>query len=156
MSPEDASETDIIAAGRQAELVPEFEEAAALFRRMTAHRLSSGPFTTERDRLANHGDGNLGASIARSIRRAVTPGISGWLDDSVALASDWGFLVRDIAVPVVVRHGERDRRVDSRQGRWLAATIPGAVADIRPEEGHGSIAYPFGEVITQLLRAAER
>lgn len=154
-SPEDAVQVDLIAAGRQAELVPDYEEGAGQFRRMTAHRLATGPFATGRDRLAHEGEGRLGVSLARSMRRAVARGIWGWFDDGVAQSRGWGFRVGDIAVPVVVRQGGLDRLVDPRHGRWLAAAIPGAVLDLRPEEGHGSIAYPFDDVVEQLLGAAD-
>jgi len=141
---------------RRAELVPSYEAAVPAFRRMTARRLSSMPALTEADRRTNLGDSRVGEGVARGMRRSVLRGIWGWFDDSVAQAGDWGFRVADITTPVVVRHGEQDGIVDVRNGRWLASAIPGAVADIRPEDGHASIADPFDDLVEQLIRVERR
>ena len=92
-------------------------------------------------------------ALARSLRRGVSSGIWGWLDDAVAHAADWGFSLSDIRVPVIVRHGDADRRVSVAQGRWLAEHIPGAVLDEVAGGGHGSVGTPFAPVIAALLGA---
>jgi pimeloyl-ACP methyl ester carboxylesterase len=61
--------------------------------------------------------------------------------------------VAQIAVPVVVRHGELDHLVDVRHGRWLGAHIPGAVTQILPDAGHGSVIDPMDLVVDTLLEA---
>jgi pimeloyl-ACP methyl ester carboxylesterase len=88
------------------------------------------------------------------MRRAVAHGYFGYLDDNLAQARDWGFRMADIRVPVVVRHGELDRLVDVRHGRWLAGSITGAHGEFLPDAGHGSVALPWGDVVTALMRAA--
>ena len=101
------------------------------------------------------GDAGIGVPLARSMRRGLRYGMWGWFDDAVAQAKDWGFRVSDIRVPVVVRQGEDDRMVDVRQGRWLAEAIPGAVARILPNRGHGAILDPYTEFMDELVAAAD-
>ena len=88
------------------------------------------------------------------MRRAVSRGYAGFLDDNLAQVRDWGFRVADIRVPVVVRQGALDRLVKIEQGRWLAATIRGARGVFLDDAGHGSIALPWSDVIADLLAAA--
>jgi pimeloyl-ACP methyl ester carboxylesterase len=57
---------------------------------------------------------------------------------------------------VVVRQGEDDRFVDPGAGRWLASTIPGAIARILPGQGHGSILDPYSEFLGELIEAGDR
>jgi pimeloyl-ACP methyl ester carboxylesterase len=57
-------------------------------------------------------------------------------------------------VPVIVRHGELDRLVDVRQGRWLAGAIPGARGVFVADAGHGSVALPWSELVADLVGAA--
>lgn len=153
MKPEDAREYETLAAGGGAGLVPEYEDAAASMGRLTPHRLLSFAGTSDADRRTILGESGVGATVARSARRGVSSGIWGWFDDAFAQAGDWGFRVADIRVPVVVRHGELDTLVDVRHGRWVAETIPNAVAHFLPEAGHLAVVDPFESVVDQLVRA---
>jgi pimeloyl-ACP methyl ester carboxylesterase len=72
----------------------------------------------------------------------------------LGLGEALGFLVADIPVPVIVRHGEDDVFVPVKQARWLAEHIPGARLDQVAKCGHGSVAIPFDPVVTALLDAA--
>jgi pimeloyl-ACP methyl ester carboxylesterase len=155
MSPEDATEFETIATGRGAEVEPSYHEAAAMFQHMTLRRLVGGGEGTPADREAMLGSSGIGRSLVRTMRRAVSTGIWGWFDDAVAQANDWGFRVADIRVPVVVRHGELDRLVDVRHGRWLARRIPSANAEFLPNAGHSAVVDPFSEVVDRLLRARD-
>lgn len=49
---------------------------------------------------------------------------------------DWGFDLRDIAVPVYLWHGEQDRLVSKAMFRHLASTIPTCTARIVSDAGH--------------------
>lgn len=95
----------------------------------------------DRETLARRPE--LADAIADSFRRALARGVDGWMDDAVASARPWGFDVRDIRVPVTIRHGELDTYVRVDHGRWLAANVPGARAQILPDHGHISIVDPF-------------
>ncbi|HEX5251637.1 MAG TPA: alpha/beta hydrolase [Gaiellales bacterium] len=106
------------------------------------------------------GDGELlhgpfGAWLHRSIRVGIEPTADGWIDDSLAFDSPWGIDPAAIAVPVKVWHGEDDRFVPVEHGRWLAARIPGAEADLRDGDGHlGVAALRIGDVHEWLARHA--
>ena len=60
--------------------------------------------------------------MAECVRRSA----DGWLDDSAAFASPWGFDPATIAVPVEIWHGRDDTASPLAHARWLAARIPGA------------------------------
>jgi pimeloyl-ACP methyl ester carboxylesterase len=53
-------------------------------------------------------------------------GARGWIDDMVAMASDWGFRLEDVAGEVRVWHGRADRNVPAGHGEYLAAHLPNA------------------------------
>ena len=76
------------------------------------------------------------------------------MDDAVASARPWGFQMRDINVPVTIRHGELDQLCRVEHGRWLAAHIPGAKAHILPGHGHTSVTAPFDEVLDELMQTS--
>ena len=136
------------------ELVPEFEAASALVARRTVRGWASDPRANAADREATLAPGGLGRAIVGSMRRAVSTGYHGFLDDNVAEARDWGFRVAAIRVPVVVRHGIADGYVNVAHGRWLVETIAGARGVFPPDAGHTSILQPWDEVAGLLVQAA--
>jgi pimeloyl-ACP methyl ester carboxylesterase len=152
-TPEQRQEWDDLA-GDPTPIIPEFQATVPQFARMTGHRLSAIAGPPDARAIAQDHAGNVEPALVRSMRRAVSRGYFGFLDDNLAQARDWGFRVAEIRVPVVVRHGELDRLVDVRQGRWLAATIQGARGRFLPDAGHGSIALPWSEVVDDLVSAA--
>jgi pimeloyl-ACP methyl ester carboxylesterase len=88
-----------------------------------------------------------GAWLYRAVQAGLAPGLVGWTDDDIAFRSPWGFDPASIAVPVKVWHGGQDGFVPIAHGRWLAAAIPGAEADLRDEDGHLTVAgRRIGEV----------
>jgi pimeloyl-ACP methyl ester carboxylesterase len=153
--PEDFREWEVLASDDATSLVPDFEEAVGTFGRRTARDFANDPRASESDRQAIVGADGLGRPVARSMRRAVSRGYHGFVDDNVAEARDWGYRVADIRVPVVVRHGEEDRYVTVDHGRWLAQQIPGARGVFLPEVGHFAILQPWSEVVQQLVNATE-
>jgi len=145
------AEWNILASDDPSPLLDDFKAQVAIFGRMTPARLAALGGPPDARAVAQHDDVEIFPSLTRSMRRAVLQGHTGYLDDNVAQAHDWGFRVADIRVPVVVRHGELDRLVDVEQGRWLARTIPGARGVFLADAGHGSIALPWAEVVADLL-----
>jgi pimeloyl-ACP methyl ester carboxylesterase len=91
--------------------------------------------------------------MAQSMRLGAA-GVWGWIDDDWAWVRPWGFLVADIRVPVIVRHGEDDVFVPVKQARWLAEHVPDARLQELSGSGHGSVAIPFEPVVEALLQAA--
>ena len=152
--PEDQREWEMLGSDHPSELIPDFEKAAANAHDRTAQALASNARSNDLDRLAILGPDGLGESIASSMRRAYLTGWQGHYDDNIAEARPWGFIVADIRVPVVVRHGDDDGWVSIEHGRWLARTIPNARGAFPPRAGHMSILLPFEEVVAQLAEVA--
>jgi len=96
--------------------------------------------------------GDLLLWLAESQKAAVAAGIQGWWDDGAAKLSGWGFDLRDIRVPVKIWHGRQDRFVPVQHGQWLAASIPGAEADIGDRDGHLTMIGRVGEIHGWLLQ----
>ncbi len=150
----DAHELEVLATEDRGTYVSDYEEGAHMFADATPswlYRLGAGGSAAEHRVM--FGPAALGVPLARSMRRGLSHGMWGWYDDAVAHASDWGFRVADIRVPVTIRQGEDDRMVHLEQSRWLAATIPGAVLRILPDRGHGAILDPYSEFIDELIEA---
>jgi pimeloyl-ACP methyl ester carboxylesterase len=75
------------------------------------------------------------ARMAAQVLEALKHGVDGWVDDDLAFVKPWGFDVADIAVPVRLVYGRADTLVPAAHGDWLAAHVPGAVAEVS-EVGH--------------------
>jgi pimeloyl-ACP methyl ester carboxylesterase len=84
----------------------------------------------DRAQMARHA-----ASIAANMAHGLAPGVDGWVDDELAFTRPWGFAVASIAVPVLLTYGRADTLVPAAHGDWLAAHIPGAVAEVN-DVGH--------------------
>jgi pimeloyl-ACP methyl ester carboxylesterase len=153
-SPDELAEWDAMARGDIDPFLPEFEAAATRFRRMTPRRLASVGGPPDARAVAFEHTRVVLPGLVRGMRRAVSRGHLGYLDDTLAHARDWGFRVADIRVPVIVRHGALDRLVPVANGRWLADAIPSARGVFLDDAGHGSIALPWSEVVSELVTAA--
>jgi pimeloyl-ACP methyl ester carboxylesterase len=64
--------------------------------------------------------------IADGMAECLRCSAEGWLDDSIAFASPWGFDVRRISCPVSIWHGRDDTASPIGHARWLASQSPGA------------------------------
>jgi pimeloyl-ACP methyl ester carboxylesterase len=99
--------------------------------------------------------GEFAAHATAMVREAVSTGVWGWLDDDLAFVRPWGFDLADIRVPVTVWQGGQDRMVPFAHGEWLAAHIPGARAQLLPDEGHLSlIVGSFPRIVDDMMEAA--
>jgi pimeloyl-ACP methyl ester carboxylesterase len=131
------------------------EREASAYAEVTGEQVAEalGGLISPVDRAALTGD--FAEYMAASVRRAVSGGIWGWLDDDLAFTRPWGFELGAIHVPVTVWQGGEDRMVPSSHGEWLAAHLPGAKAMLLPSEGHLSISVAkFGEIVDGLLESA--
>lgn len=153
-SEEERTEWSALATGDIEPQLDDYQAGADEMRHMTVRRLLARGAASDPRAVALDLPHAFAPALVRAMRRSVSRGYLGFLDDNIAQARDWGFRVADIRVPVVVRHGALDRLVNIEQGRWLAATIPGARATFIDDAGHGSIALPWSEVVAELLEAA--
>jgi pimeloyl-ACP methyl ester carboxylesterase len=94
--------------------------------------------------------GDLAETMARMIRRALSSGIAGWVDDDLAFVKPWGFDLGAIAVPASIWQGARDRMVPFAHGEWLAAHIPSARVHLYEDEGHISLASQLPRILEDL------
>jgi len=96
--------------------------------------------------------GELARWLLDSHQIALSAGDQGWWDNGAAYLSDWGFDLHDIRLPVKIWHGRQDRFVPVQHGEWLAANVPGAVADISDRDGHLTMIGRAGEFHDWLLQ----
>jgi pimeloyl-ACP methyl ester carboxylesterase len=97
-------------------------------------------------------DGDLSRHGATVMRTALENGIWGWFDDDLALLDEWGVDLAAIEVPVTIWHGGDDRMVPFSHGRWLVDRVPGAAANLFPDDGHLSFEVGrYGEVLDDLI-----
>jgi len=80
--------------------------------------------------------GEFAEYLAWTGHEGLAPGSQGWWDDGEAFASQWGFDLSAIRVPVLLLHGREDQFVPFGHGKWLAARIPGVEARLLGEDGH--------------------
>lgn len=88
---------------------------------------------TQGDQSALEGAWSWLAGVAG---QAMEEGDEGMVEDLLAGAQAWGFAPTDIAVPVLILHGDKDRMVPSAHGEWLAAHCPTAKLRLVPDAGH--------------------
>ena len=99
--------------------------------------------------------GDFGEFAAASFRKAFQNGRWGWYDDDLAFVAPWGFALDAITVPISVWQGRQDLMVPPAHGDWLAAHIPTARPQLRPEHGHLSLAVGhIGDVLDDLRETA--
>lgn len=108
-----------------------------------------GGLVSEVDKAALTGE--FADAMAASFRGAVENGIEGWLEDDLAFATDWGFSLTDIKVPVSIWQGAQDRMVPFAHGEWFADHIPGVRTHLFPEHGHLSLGVGLiNEIVREL------
>ncbi len=123
MGAENIEEFGAAAAGGE-HLTRYLEAAAEQLVDVTADQLaeSLGDLAAAADVATFHGA--FGDWQAAVFRKAVSTGIAGWRDDDLAIITDWGVDLADIARPVRVWQGDVDRMVPGAHGRWIAAARP--------------------------------
>ncbi|HEX6701948.1 MAG TPA: alpha/beta hydrolase [Gaiellaceae bacterium] len=102
----------------------------------------------ESDRAAL-GEPEIAHPIAEGMAECVRRSTEGWLDESIAFASPWGFDVRRISCPVSIWHGRADTASPIRHARWLASRIQGAELH-ELDGGHFAPYKRFPEILAWL------
>ncbi len=95
--------------------------------------------------------GSFAEEMAGEMRRALSHGFDGWIDDDLAFIQDWGFELADIKVPVHLWQGDDDFMVPQSHSHWLESKIPHAQLTFIPENGHISLIVKHRDkIVTQL------
>lgn len=96
-------------------------------------------------------DGDFAEEMAAGMRRALSRGFDGWIDDDLAFVQEWGFDLGAINIPVLLWQGDDDFMVPHSHSRWLASKIPTAQLNFIPDNGHISLIVKHrDEIVTQL------
>ncbi|MFC8429413.1 alpha/beta fold hydrolase [Streptomyces sp. NPDC057253] len=74
--------------------------------------------------------------LLRGYREALRGSSYGWLDDTLALLSNWGFDPGTVTRPVLLWHGARDTLSPVGHFKWLAHHIPRARPVLEQDAGH--------------------
>jgi pimeloyl-ACP methyl ester carboxylesterase len=90
--------------------------------------------------------------IRQDVNEALRTGVSGWVDDMLAVVKPWGFDVGEIRVPTRVIYGRTDVLVPVQHGEWLARNVPGAEVVIEEELGHMGSPELIAERVGWLLQ----
>jgi len=101
--------------------------------------------------------GEVGRVLLESDYEAVSRHGYGPLADELAVfASDWGFDLDSIDVPVFFWYGQADRIVPLSMGLYYIERIPTAEAHVYPDQGHLSIVYDNETEILDALVDGQR
>lgn len=77
----------------------------------------------------------VGEMLLRGYREALRDSAYGWLDDDLALLSNWGFDPADVTRPVLLWHGARDTFFPAGHFKWLMNRIPRVRPVLEPDAG---------------------
>lgn len=95
------------------------------------------------------------AAYIESYRRAPSSTARAAAQDFSLFASQWGFRLEDITLPVHVWHGDDDRNVPLSHGRLQSERIPGARLHECPGEGHLLALDRLGEILRTVTVSAD-
>ena len=107
----------------------------------------------DRQAVANRG---VHAALAQSFAEALRDSAEGWIDDVLAFCSPWGFDLSSIKVPVYLWHGGKDVFSPKAHTKWLADTIPGALAVYEPDRAHFEALEVVADVLPWLSGRTEK
>jgi pimeloyl-ACP methyl ester carboxylesterase len=127
------------------------QTAAAIRNNPSSHVTTLSPELPEADQRVV-ADSRLRELLARNYAEALRGSADGWIDDSIAFISPWGFEPAEIKVPVLVWHGQDDVFSPVAHSRWLADQIPNASMLIQPGAAHFAAIEVMPDVLSWLIR----
>lgn len=92
--------------------------------------------------------GEFAEDMAAEMRRALSHGFDGWIDDDLAFVQEWGFDLSAVDVPVHIWQGDDDFMVPHAHSKWLASKIPTSHLNFVPDNGHISLTVRHRREIT--------
>ncbi|MFF0011762.1 alpha/beta fold hydrolase [Streptomyces sp. NPDC005374] len=98
------------------------------------------------------------AGIRRLLHKNFMAGIEknadGWIDDALAFSKPWGFDPTEIAMPLLLWHGENDVFSPVEHFKWLASRIERATVVLEPSVAHFAAVSLLPNVLSWLLEQA--
>jgi pimeloyl-ACP methyl ester carboxylesterase len=93
-------------------------------------------------------DRGIRSMLVETFTEAMRTSDYGWIDDTLAFCSPWGFDPASVTVPVLLWHGANDVFSPASHARWLADRIPNATVIVQAGAAH------FGalDVLPDILR----
>ncbi|MBP0449418.1 alpha/beta hydrolase [Kitasatospora sp. RG8] len=95
-------------------------------------------------------DPGIRRMLQTTYQQAFRHSTDGWIDDVLAFTADWGFNVRDIAVPTWLWHGSEEQFAPVEHSRWLADHIPGATLSLEDGAAHFGALRVMGTALAWL------
>jgi pimeloyl-ACP methyl ester carboxylesterase len=101
-------------------------------------------------------DSHFADGIMEVTRDAIRVTVSGWVNEELLMASQWGFDLKDVkCLKIFLWHGMQDANVPAVMGKAVAGNLPGCQAFFLEGEGHLSLLYNHGEeIVDTLVRAS--
>lgn len=91
-------------------------------------------------------------SFIVGMREAMSSGVSGWVDETIALAGDWGDVpVGEVVASVTWYHTETDRNAPFSAAQRVVDSLPDGRLVVWPDGGHFAGYHREGEVLDELL-----
>jgi pimeloyl-ACP methyl ester carboxylesterase len=164
----DAEAEEVIPLNRQARLLALADDQQALQALLGPIReaIVDDPLASFRDIMATAPEGDLQImgdpvwqeSFVRAMREALSQGVNGWVDETIAMVSRWDDIdLTAVTTSVLWRHAPHDRNVPATAARRVVDKLPNAQWAEWDDGGH-LVAYRLeGRVLDELLsRAGDR
>jgi pimeloyl-ACP methyl ester carboxylesterase len=164
----DAEAEDVIPLNRQARLLALADDLQALQALLGPIReaIVDDPLASFRDIMASAPPDDLEImadplwqeSFVRAMREALSQGVNGWADESIAMINRWDDIdLTAVATSVLWRHAPHDRNVPATAARRVVDALSNAQWEPWDDGGH-MVAYRLeGHVLDELLdRAGNR
>ncbi len=84
------------------------------------------------------------------MRNAMANGVAGVVADYARVATDWGFALGDVGVPVTLLQGSADGMVPPEHAAVLRSALPAATLRVLPGAGHFLPITHAGEIMDSL------
>ncbi|MFI9827325.1 alpha/beta fold hydrolase [Streptomyces sp. NPDC051913] len=81
-------------------------------------------------------DAGIRRMLHKNFEAAIEKTAYGWIDDALAFSRGWGFDPKEIAVPTLLWHGEKDVFSPVEHFNWLARRIKDATVVLQPSAAH--------------------
>jgi pimeloyl-ACP methyl ester carboxylesterase len=131
---------------------PPFVLSASAFRRWPEQALRAGSRQLPTPDFEIMNRPQVKHAFIEDYRRASSTSALAAAQDFALFATDWGFRLEDIAVPVDIWQGDDDRNVPVSHGRLQAARIPGSRLHECSGEGHLLVIDRLEEILRTVGR----